>query len=166
MQTRTASGVVMEEIDVKTLSQTINSLAASQEHIAAENRMLQEQKEAAREKARKRQARLKGRYFTQVIHGTCQELIRRKILTPAEKAVLISILPFLQHKTNLVVDEKKVLMNIRQLAELAGFSTRHMGDILRGLESKQILFKVRHGRHIGVALNPEYFQNGVGVKEL
>ncbi len=153
-------------MDETTILDTVSSLVVSQEYLAAENRQLKEERDERLARARERKLKGRGVYFTRIIHDPCQKLIRSKTLTQMEKAFLFTILPFLQHQTNRVINEDKTLMNTNQMAELTGISSRHMRDIIRGLEEKGVLCRVKNGRQVGIRLNPDYFQNGEAISEL
>ena len=99
--------------------------------------------------------------FTMVFHADSRELIRNKKLTDDEKALLFSLLVYLDYD-QYVKDEKAIFFNVSRVTDLMGWSRRRTGLVLKGLTQrrKRLLGYTQIGREKYYMLNPHFIYRG------
>lgn len=81
-------------------------------------------------------------------------------LTANEKAVLMSVLPFVQYKTNRVAYPNGRPIKVNSLSKLTGLSKNTLGAVLKSLEEKNLLLRAREGKAYELYVNPDIFCKG------
>lgn len=99
--------------------------------------------------------------FTMVFHGSNRELIRSKTLADDEKALLFSLLVYLDYD-QYVKDESAMFFNVNRVADLMGWSRHRAGRVLDALtaKDKRLLGYTHIGRAKYYMLNPHFIYRG------
>jgi hypothetical protein len=97
--------------------------------------------------------------FTMVFHGSTRELVRSRALADDEKAVLFSLLIYLDYD-QYVKDEDAFFFNVNRAAELMGWSRHRCGRVLESLRSKRLMGATTIGRAKYYMLNPTFIYRG------
>lgn len=97
--------------------------------------------------------------FTMVFHGSTRELVRSKKLNDDEKALLFSVLIYLDYD-QYVKDEEHFFFNGVRVAELMGWSRQRAARALDGLHRKRLVGTTDIGRAKYYMLNPAFIYRG------
>jgi len=97
--------------------------------------------------------------FTMVFHGSTRELVRSKTLGDDEKALLFSLLVYLDYD-QYVKDEEAFYINVNRAADLMGWSRQRTGRVLESLRVKRLIGTTTIGRAKYYLLNPRFIYRG------
>jgi len=97
--------------------------------------------------------------FTMVFHGSTRELVRSKTLGDDEKALLFSLLIYLDYD-QYVKDEDAFFVNVNRAADLMGWSRQRTGRVLETLRTKRLIGTTTIGRAKYYMLNPRFIFRG------
>ena len=90
--------------------------------------------------------------------GNVKELKKVLIgLTTQEKALIISIVPYISFKDCCIEYTNGRYMNVKQIADISGISEKTAQETIKSLINKNILNKRREGRNIRYYANPWLF---------
>lgn len=84
-------------------------------------------------------------------------------LTSDEGAFLFFVLPYLDYFGQIILNDDKgqrVRLTVQRAEKLMGWDRNKVNRVLRGLEDKRLIFKVREGQTKFIILNPRLFYRG------
>jgi hypothetical protein len=97
--------------------------------------------------------------FTMVFHGSNRELVREKRLSDDEKALLFSVLIYLDYD-QYVKDEENFYFNVKRVAELMAWDRNRTARVLESLRTKRLVGNTTIGRAKYYMLNPRFIYRG------
>jgi len=97
--------------------------------------------------------------FTMVFHGSNRELVREKRLSDDEKALLFSVLIYLDYD-QYVKDEDNFYFNVGRVAELMAWDRNRTARVLESLRKKRLVGNTTIGRAKYYMLNPAFIYRG------
>ncbi|WP_337102349.1 hypothetical protein [Paenibacillus sp. YIM B09110] len=97
--------------------------------------------------------------FTMVFHASNRELVREKQITDDEKALLFSVLIYLDYD-QYVKDEENFYFNVKRVAELMAWDRNRTARVLESLRKKRLVGNTTIGRAKYYMLNPRFIYRG------
>lgn len=103
----------------------------------------------------------KTKYFHKAYTRELIELINSKTLTIAQQRILFCTTPFLEKKTNFVLNNNGQRANKKDILEIVGMDKKLFDEALSGLQEMGIMFKIPLSRNrVNFLINAKYFYIG------
>lgn len=102
--------------------------------------------------------RYEGGNFNIVYTNKLEELNSMK-LTNNEKLVFYVLRDYIQYPTNSIMINNKI-PSIKELEPIVGLTERSIIDVLKSLESKNLIKRIQTGHKKAIYVNPEYYASG------
>lgn len=125
----------------------------------------EEQKTKAKEVIEQSNRYRKQPYFVKVYKTAGKELRKNNMLTISEKAFLFDIEVYIDHESNIIVDDEGFSMTQSQIGDLCGWKKSQVSKVLKSLVEKGVIEEVPKGKTKFYRMMYKYYECGKGGKD-
>lgn len=143
--------IPQEELELTTQESTEDKLLRLEKSVGYILEVKQEQDERRKlwkisQDKVKKERKAKPTDFVKVQKTILQQAMRSKLLNPAEKQLLLTLVCFCDYSTNNIVNEQKIPMNQKEIIQLVGWGKTHAIETINLLLDKGIIIKNKLGK--------------------
>lgn len=143
--------IPQEELELTTQESTEDKLLRLENTVSYMLEVKQEQDERRKlwkisQDKVKKERKAKPTDFVKVQKTILQQAMRSKLLNPAEKQLLLTLVCFCDYSTNNIVNEQKIPMNQKEIIQLVGWGKTHAIETINLLLDKGIIIKNKLGK--------------------